>query len=215
MEAPSDRTPVGYRSATRLVTAMSPAPGPEQGTVTGLAGAVRPGLVPTPPPPSTPSSTEAPSAWPSSTPTSGSSSSARAWPPWTATIRRRSGRPVDEVLQPPYGDLVADHLRRTLDSGIPMLDVETWGTFADPHAPRSFTSSFYRLDSSSGPSPRRGRPHHRDDRAPLRRVGGPLGGPAARAAPAGDRRPLGNGSVADVTHGPRSARPGPSAPRRP
>jgi PAS domain-containing protein len=61
------------------------------------------------------------------------------------------GLRVDEVLQPPYGALVADHLRRALDSGVPMVDVETRGTFADPHAARSFTSSFYRLDSVDGP----------------------------------------------------------------
>jgi len=51
---------------------------------------------------------------------------------------------------PSYGDLVAGPLRQTLESGIPILDVETWGTFADPAAERSFISSFYRLDSSSG-----------------------------------------------------------------
>jgi serine phosphatase RsbU (regulator of sigma subunit)/PAS domain-containing protein len=60
------------------------------------------------------------------------------------------GKRIDEVLPPPYGDLVAGPLRQTLESGIPILDVETWGTFADPAAERSFISSFYRLDSSSG-----------------------------------------------------------------
>src|ERR1017187_8868430 len=57
------------------------------------------------------------------------------------------GKRIDEVLPPPYGDLVAGPLRQTLESGIPILDVETWGTFADPAAERSFTSSFSRLDS--------------------------------------------------------------------
>jgi serine phosphatase RsbU (regulator of sigma subunit)/PAS domain-containing protein len=60
------------------------------------------------------------------------------------------GKRIDEVLPSPYAELVAGPLRQTLDSGIPILDVETWGTFADPTAHRSFTSSFYRLDSSSG-----------------------------------------------------------------
>ena len=105
-----------------------------------------------PSPPSTPSSTAVPSGSPWSTPTSGCSSSATAWPPSTARIRPRPWvGAVDEVLQPPYGALVADHLRRTLDSGVPVVDIATWGTFADPHAPRSFTSSFYRIDSVDGP----------------------------------------------------------------
>jgi PAS domain S-box-containing protein len=60
------------------------------------------------------------------------------------------GRRIDEVLPPPYGELVAGPLRKALESGIPILDVETWGTFADPGAERSFTSSFYRLDGPSG-----------------------------------------------------------------
>jgi serine phosphatase RsbU (regulator of sigma subunit)/PAS domain-containing protein len=60
------------------------------------------------------------------------------------------GKRLDEVLAPRYSDLVAKPLRQALDSGIPILDVETWGTFADPGADRSFTSSFYRLDSAGG-----------------------------------------------------------------
>jgi len=60
------------------------------------------------------------------------------------------GKRIDEVLPPHFAELVARPLRDTLNSGIPILDVETWGTFADPGANRSFTSSFYRLDGSSG-----------------------------------------------------------------
>jgi PAS domain S-box-containing protein len=60
------------------------------------------------------------------------------------------GKRIDEVLPVPYGELVAHPLRQALESGIPILDVETWGTFADPSAERSFTSSFYRLDDASG-----------------------------------------------------------------
>jgi PAS domain S-box-containing protein len=61
------------------------------------------------------------------------------------------GKRIDEVISPPYGDLVARALTDVLQSGVPVLDIETWGTFADPAAERSFTSSFYRLDGSSGP----------------------------------------------------------------
>ncbi len=60
------------------------------------------------------------------------------------------GRRVDEVLPAPFGEQVGRRLRDVLDSGTPMLDAETWGTFADPRAERSFTSSFYRLDDTSG-----------------------------------------------------------------
>ena len=60
------------------------------------------------------------------------------------------GKRIDEVLPDPYGELVARPLREALNSGVPILDVETWGTFADPSAERSFTSSFYRLADSSG-----------------------------------------------------------------
>ena len=41
-------------------------------------------------------------------------------------------------------------LRQVLDSGVPVVDAETRGTFDDPGAARSFTSSFYRLDAASG-----------------------------------------------------------------
>ena len=61
------------------------------------------------------------------------------------------GRRVDEVLPAPYGALVGARLRQALDSGVPMVDIQTWGTFVDPDAARSFVSSFYRLDSASGP----------------------------------------------------------------
>lgn len=60
------------------------------------------------------------------------------------------GKRIDEVLPPPFGVLVGQRLRQALDSGVPMVDVETWGTFVDPDAARSFVSSFYRLDSVSG-----------------------------------------------------------------
>ncbi len=60
------------------------------------------------------------------------------------------GKRIDEVLPAPYGALVGERLRQALDSGVPMLDVETWGTFVEPDAARSFVSSFYRLDSVSG-----------------------------------------------------------------
>jgi serine phosphatase RsbU (regulator of sigma subunit)/PAS domain-containing protein len=60
------------------------------------------------------------------------------------------GKRIDEILGPPYGELAALPLRQALASGVPILDVETWGTFADPGARRSFTSSFYRLDGPSG-----------------------------------------------------------------
>ncbi len=59
------------------------------------------------------------------------------------------GKRIDEVISPPYGDLVARALTDVLQSGVPVLDIETWGTFADPAAERSFTSSFYRLDGAS------------------------------------------------------------------
>ena len=152
MEPPSDRTPVGYRSATRLVTAMSPPPGPEEGTVTGRApgGPARP----------SPDAAAAINAFVDRGPfgvavvdpdlrillISHGLAALEGEDP-TTTLGRR----VDEVLQPPYGALVADHLRRTLDSGVPVVDLETRGTFADPHAPRTFTSSFYRLDTVDGP----------------------------------------------------------------
>jgi PAS domain-containing protein len=60
------------------------------------------------------------------------------------------GKRIDEILPPVYAELASQPLRQALQSGIPILDVETWGTFADPGAQRSFTSSFYRLDDSSG-----------------------------------------------------------------
>ncbi len=60
------------------------------------------------------------------------------------------GKRVDEIVPPPFGELVAQQLRKAMESDTPLLDVETWGTFADPTAPRSFTSSFYRLEGSSG-----------------------------------------------------------------
>ena len=60
------------------------------------------------------------------------------------------GKRIDEVLPAPFGDQVRRRLQEVLASGTPMVDAQTWGTFADPHAERSFTSSFYRLDSASG-----------------------------------------------------------------
>lgn len=60
------------------------------------------------------------------------------------------GQRVDAVVPPPFGDLVVRHLRQVLDTGVPTVGVETWGTFEEPDAPRSFTSSFYRLDNASG-----------------------------------------------------------------
>jgi len=60
------------------------------------------------------------------------------------------GKRIDEVVPAPYGELVAHHLRQALESDTPLLDVQTWGTFAEPTAARSFTSSFYRLATSSG-----------------------------------------------------------------
>lgn len=63
---------------------------------------------------------------------------------------RTVGKKIEEVLPAPYGDQAAQRLRQVLSSGIPEVDTETWGTFSDPHANRSFTSSFYRLDDASG-----------------------------------------------------------------
>jgi GAF domain-containing protein len=60
------------------------------------------------------------------------------------------GKCIDEILPRPFADMVAAPLRRSLETGIPILDVDTWGTFADPSAERSFTSSFYRLDDAAG-----------------------------------------------------------------
>ncbi len=60
------------------------------------------------------------------------------------------GKKIEEVLPAPYGDQTGQRLRQVLSSGIPEVDTETWGTFSDPHADRSFTSSFYRLDDASG-----------------------------------------------------------------
>ena len=60
------------------------------------------------------------------------------------------GKRIEEVLPRPYGDLAAQPLRQVLASGTPIIDLETWGTFADPAAERCFTSSFHRLDDASG-----------------------------------------------------------------
>ncbi|MGH9016760.1 MAG: PAS domain-containing protein, partial [Acidimicrobiales bacterium] len=60
------------------------------------------------------------------------------------------GKTIDEVLPPPFGALVSRPLREALETGNPILGVNTWGTFDDPGAPRSFTSSFYRLDDARG-----------------------------------------------------------------
>ena len=152
MEAPSDRTPVGYRGATRLVTAMSPSPGPEEGTVTGPA----PGRLSRPGPDAAAAINAFFERGPFGVAVVDSDLRILLVSHGMAALDGDDpttilGRPVDEVLQPPYGALVADQLRRTLESGIPMVDLETRGTFADPHAPRTFTSSFYRLDSVEGP----------------------------------------------------------------
>jgi serine phosphatase RsbU (regulator of sigma subunit)/PAS domain-containing protein len=60
------------------------------------------------------------------------------------------GKRVDEVLPAPFGSQVRRRLQEVLASGAPMIDAQTWGTFADPRADRSFTSSFYRLDATTG-----------------------------------------------------------------
>jgi len=60
------------------------------------------------------------------------------------------GLRIDEVLPAPFVDPAAALLRDVIASGTPVVDFETWGTFADPGAERTFTSSFYRLDDASG-----------------------------------------------------------------
>ncbi len=60
------------------------------------------------------------------------------------------GMRIDEVLPAPFVDPAAELLREVIASGAPVVDFETWGTFADPDADRTFTSSFYRLDDASG-----------------------------------------------------------------
>ena len=60
------------------------------------------------------------------------------------------GKRIAEVIPPPQSAVVEQRLRQVLNSGIPMVDAETRGTFVEPRAERSFRSSFYRLDDASG-----------------------------------------------------------------
>ena len=60
------------------------------------------------------------------------------------------GKRIDEVLPTPAVAPVGRFLRQVIASGAPVVDVETRGTFSDPDADRSFTSSFYRLDDERG-----------------------------------------------------------------
>ncbi len=67
-----------------------------------------------------------------------------------ADVSKTVGKRVEEVLPAPYGDQVRARLQEVLASGVAMVDAQTWGTFAGSPTPRSFTSSFYRLDGPTG-----------------------------------------------------------------